>query len=245
MFLLSEDLDELAQMITMLGDVRLITIDPLTAYMGHKLDSHRATDVRGQLGPLADLAERSDVALSCITHPPKHTTQRAIDHFIGSQAFIAAARIGHMCIEEVDEDEHGNRVPTGRSLFTNPKNNVSRKMSTLAYRIIEKSLDNGIKAPCIVWEEIVDITADQAVVAATMTKNKRSDAAIFLADILANGPVLTKLIEDRATEHGLSKDQLKRAKQKLNIAAFKEHGKMDGPWFWALPQHAPDETTEQ
>jgi putative DNA primase/helicase len=108
MFLLSEDLDELAQMITKIGDVRLITIDPITAYMGHKLDSHRATDVRGQLGPLADLAERSDVALSAITHPPKHTTQRAIDHFIGSQAFIAAARIGHMSIEEVDEDEHGN-----------------------------------------------------------------------------------------------------------------------------------------
>jgi DNA polymerase bacteriophage-type len=240
MFLLAEDLDILAEMIAKLGDVRLITIDPITAYMGHKLDSHRATDVRGQLGPLADLAERSDVALSAITHPPKHTTQRAIDHFIGSQAFIAAARIGHMTIEEMEEDEHGNRTPTGRSLFTNPKNNISRKMSTLAYRIIEKPLDSGLKAPCIVWEEIVDITADQAVAAATMTKSRDgSSAVIFLSDILANGSVPVKLLEDRATERGLSKDQLKRAKQKMGIVAFKEHGKLDGQWFWALPQHAP------
>jgi DNA polymerase bacteriophage-type len=240
MFLLGEDLEELERMIAKTGDVRLITIDPITAYMGSKLDSHRATDVRGQLGPLADLAERSDVSLSAITHPPKHTSQRSIDQFIGSQAFIAAARIGHMTVEEVDEDEDGNRVPTGRSLFTNAKNNVSRKMSTLAYRIDEKQLDGGIHAPFVTWEEIVDLTADEAIAASMpSSKNKRSDAAIFLADILANGPVLVKLIDERATEHGLSKDQLKRAKQKLDLAAFKEQGKLDGPWFWALPHHAP------
>jgi hypothetical protein len=57
MFLLNEDLEELERMIRHIGDVRLITIDPITAYMGGKVDSHRATDVRGQLGPLADLAE--------------------------------------------------------------------------------------------------------------------------------------------------------------------------------------------
>jgi hypothetical protein len=238
MFLLSEDIDELERMITQLGDVRLITIDPITAYMGHKLDSHRATDVRGQLGPLADLAERADVALSAITHPPKHTSQRAIDHFIGSQAFIAAARIGHLAIEEMDEDEHGNRLPTGRSLFTNPKNNVSRKMSTLAYRIVEKPLDIGIKAACVTWEEIVDITADQAIAAAAPSKNKDGGGVqVFLSTILANGPVAVKLIEERAGAHGFSKQQLDRAKKKIGIAAFRE--KFDGGWFWALPQHAP------
>jgi putative DNA primase/helicase len=245
MFLLSEDLEELERMIVKTGDVRLITIDPITAYMGGKLDSHRATDVRGQLGPLADLAERLDVALSAITHPPKHATQRAIDHFIGSQAFIAAARIGHMAIEEISEDEHGNKMPTGRSLFTNPKNNVSRKMSTLAYRIVEKPLDGGIKAACVTWEEIVDITADQAIAATAPNKNRdKSGAQVFLFTILANGPVAVKLIEERAGAHGFSKDQLKRAKQKFEIVAFREKGKFDGGWFWALPQHAPDETTE-
>jgi hypothetical protein len=245
MFLLGEDLAELEKVINQVGDVRLITIDPITAYMGHKLDSHRATDVRGQLGPLADLAERADVALSAITHPPKHTSQRAIDHFIGSQAFIAAARIGHMAIEEMDEDEHGNRLPTGRSLFTNPKNNVSRKMSTLAYRIVEKQLDGGIKAAYVTWEEIVDITADQAVAAAASSKNKEPNGAtVFLLDILANGPVPIKLLEERAAVRGFSKDQLDRAKKKLRVAAFKAKDVKDGRWFWALPQYAPAETKD-
>jgi hypothetical protein len=30
------------------------------------------------------------------------------------EAFIAAARIGHMATEEIDEDDHGHRGPTGR-----------------------------------------------------------------------------------------------------------------------------------
>jgi hypothetical protein len=211
--------------------------------MGGKVDSHRATDVRGQLGPLADVAERTDVALSAITHPPKHTSQRAIDHFIGSQAFIAAARIGHMAIEEMDEDEHGNRLPTGRSLFTNPKNNVSRKMPTLAYRIVEKQLDSGITAPCVTWEEVVDITADQAVAAATPSKahGQQSGAVMFLLNILANGPVPVKLIEERAAACGFSMDQLKRAKKKIGIGAFKAEGVEHGGWLWALPQHAPQD----
>src|SRR5262249_46863365 len=54
MFLLNEDIDVLERMIKDIGEVGLVGIDPITAFMG-KVDSHRATDVRGQLGPLADL----------------------------------------------------------------------------------------------------------------------------------------------------------------------------------------------
>jgi DNA polymerase bacteriophage-type len=245
MFLLHEDLEELARAIRDVGDVRLITIDPITAYMGGKLDSHRTTDVRGQLGPLAELAERMDIAISAITHPPKHSTQRAIDHFIGSQAFIAAARIGHMAIEEMEEDEQGNRVPTGRSLFTNPKNNVSRKMPTLAYRVVAAQADD-IPITKIVWEEIVDITADQAVAAASPSKGRdRQGVVIFLLDMLTNGPVPKTTIEERADAHGFSRDQLKYAKKKIGTVAFKEKGKFDGGWFWALPQYAPQQEQDE
>ena len=245
MFLLGDDLEELEQMIIRLGDVFLVTIDPITAFMGsgNKLDSHRATDVRGQLGPLADLAERRDVALSAITHPPKHATQRAIDHFIGSQAFIAAARIGHLAIEEVDDD----KIPTGRSLFTNVKNNVSRKKPTLAYRIVEKSLTGDVTVANIVWEEIVDISADQAIAAAVPTRKERGqqiDIMLFLFNTLINGPVPAKLIEERATALNFSQDQLDRAKKKIGIVTFKERGKLKGSWFWALAQHAPNKESQ-
>jgi putative DNA primase/helicase len=248
MFLLNEDMEELEHSIKDTGDVRLVTIDPITAYMGggKNFDSHRATDVRGQLGPLADLAERLDVALSAITHPPKHSTQRAIDHFIGSQAYIAAARIGHMTIEEIEEDANGQNAPTGRALFTNPKNNVSRRKPTLAYRIVEKDLDGGVKAASVAWEEIVDITADQAVAAAMPSKSKeRGGAVMFLMDMVARGPAPISLIEERGSAHGYSPDQLKRAKQKLGVCTFRERGKIDGSWFWALPEDVPENTQQE
>ena len=247
-FLLAEDLDILEQVIHDVGDVGLVTVDPITAFMGGRLDSHKVTDVRSQLGPLADLAERLDVAISAITHPAKNAGPRAIDHFIGSQAFIAAARMGHLCVAEVEENEHGQRQPTGRKLFANPKNN---RMPTIAYRI--KAVDLGkdlagkeIETSCVVWEEPVAMTADEALAAAAPVKQRdqTSGPVVFLLDILANGPVPVKVIEERAAARGFSKDQLKRAKVKMCFVAFKEEGKIDGSWFWALPQHAPGGETE-
>src|SRR5262249_14946817 len=155
------------RMIKDIGEVGLVGIDPITAFMG-KVDSHRATDVRGQLGPLADLAERMDVAFSAVTHPAKAASQRAIDQFIGSQAFIAAGRIGHLCLEEIEREEgkpvrndDGSLKTTGRNLFTTAKCNVARKGTTLAYKIEEEAnaghdAETGeiITAPYVVWDPI-------------------------------------------------------------------------------------------
>jgi hypothetical protein len=144
-----------------------------------------------------------------------------------------------MAIEEVEEDEHGHRHPTGRSLFTNPKNNVSRKMPTLAYRIDEKQLDGGIKAAYVIWEDIVDITADQAIAATAPAKKTKSENVVeFLLDILAARPVPLEIIEQRAAAHGFSKDQLRYARQKIDIVTFKEKT-FQGRGFWSLPEHAP------
>src|SRR5262249_22590022 len=86
MFLLSEDLDKLDAILRDLGDVVLVAFDPITAFMGsgRGFDSHRATDVRSQLGPLRMLAEKHNIAFSVVTHPSKNPSQRAIDHFLGS-----------------------------------------------------------------------------------------------------------------------------------------------------------------
>lgn len=233
MFLLGEDIETLALVIRDVGNVGLVTLDPITAFMG-KLDSHRTTDVRDQLGPLAALAERTQVAVSAITHPPKAAGQRAIDHFIGSQAFIAAARIGHLCAQEIE-----NERSTGRVLFTNPKNNPHMAMPTLAYRIQslvvgqDPETNENIVPPFVVWEGVVPINADQAVAAAHTggRPGRKNEAKEFLERVLANGPVAVKRIEEEAAAHGLSKDQLRRAKAELSIKVWKDGA---GPWVWGL-----------
>jgi hypothetical protein len=234
MFLLAEDLEVLERAIADTGDVSLVTIDPITAYMGGKIDSHRATDVRSQLGPLKDFAERIGVRFSAVTHPAKNAGPRALDHFMGSQAFIAVARCGHLCVEEIEQDEHGHRQATGRLLFTNP-NNPRQRNPAIAYRItsaiggIDARSGAEVQTSTIVWEGAVDITADEAL-AATSTKKDHFGARMFLMDMLANGPAPVKLIEERAAARGLSKDQLDRAKRKMGGVTFKEK-KMEGGCF--------------
>jgi putative DNA primase/helicase len=217
--------------------------------MGGKVDSHKSTEVRSQLGPLKDIAERLDIAISAITHPPKSSGQRAIDHFIGSQAFIAAARIGHVCIAEVEEDEDGTKIPTGRILFTNAKNNAGVAMPTLAYRIVQAMVGqdsdhNMIVAPHIVWDGVVNVTSDQAVGAATSIgkKPKGNQHAVqkFLSEMLSSGlPVPQPSIQAEATKRGFSYDQLRTASQKLGVVKVKAPGK-DGGWTWRDPDQNPE-----
>ena len=127
MFMLGEDLEQLEAAIKAVGDVTLVTIDPITAFMG-KVNSSSPTEVRNQLGPLAQLAERTEVAITTITHPPKQSSQRSIDHFIGTQAFISAARIGHVCLPEMKVQD-GGLIRTGRNLFTQVTGNHQQMMS--------------------------------------------------------------------------------------------------------------------
>jgi phage N-6-adenine-methyltransferase len=251
LFLLGEDLDVLKQMIRDYGDVGLITIDPITAYMGHAkhFDSHRATDVRSQLSPLKTLAERTGVAISAVTHPPKNVGQRAFDHFIGSQAFIAAARLGHLCLEEMTENDAGGKQPSGRYLFTDAKPSIKAKQPTLVYRIVVVETDyldpdtgEPIEAPVIRWEGESELSADEAIAASRPGKMKGQNVREFLNDILAGGPVLQKTVIERGAGRGLSYDQLWRAKRMLGVEDFREKGVKGGPSYWAFSQHVPDDT---
>jgi hypothetical protein len=210
-------------------------------------DSHRATDVRSQLMPLKRFAEEFVIGISAITHPPKNASAQALDHFIGSQAFIATARIGHLCLIEMEEDEDGKRIPTGRRLFTNPKINIEARQPTLAYTVnvvdVEPDEETGvmIRAPVIQWEGEVAITAEEALAASRPTRGKERKTAMvdeFLRHILTGGPVLAAVIKAQAATHGFSEDQLRSARDRLSVVTLRDKTFPAGT-KWALPQHAP------
>jgi hypothetical protein len=94
MFNLGTDLELLRQKIAEVGDVKLVLIDPISAYLGTgKIDSFRTTDVRAVLGPLVDLANELGVAFVGIMHFNKKTdVTNALLRISDSLAFGAAAR---------------------------------------------------------------------------------------------------------------------------------------------------------
>jgi hypothetical protein len=55
-FNLTQDLDALEALITKLGDVGLVIIDPVDAYIGGNVDSHKNAAVRAVLEPISEMA---------------------------------------------------------------------------------------------------------------------------------------------------------------------------------------------
>jgi hypothetical protein len=247
-FLLAEDLAKLEQAIVQVGNVGLVCIDPITAYMGGKTDAHKTTEVRSQLGPLKDLSEHTNVAVSAITHPAKNAGARAIDHFIASQAFIAAARVGHACFEELEQDEDGGeQTPTGRTLFTHVKHSGSRKMPTLAYKIevvyIQPEPFVQIETTRVVWEKgAVNISADQAAVAGNgkgKAKAKEEEPASELMDCVrsmvdaGHGWCKQAEIASQAKALGYSDKELRTVRKRLALTSKRKGGAGKEGW-WEL-----------
>jgi putative DNA primase/helicase len=245
MFSLISDLDRLREKIIEMGEVRLVEVDPVSAYLGFgKVDSYRTTDVRAILGPLKDLAEELSVAIVGIMHfNKKIDVTNVLLRVSDSLAFVAAPRHVFGVIDDPDN---------GRKLVVSAKNNLAnaeQKKKSLAFHFDVKQVgvdarnDKPILAPFIVWEEgYVDVTANEALQAASENKAPAAvdEAKRFLLDMLANGPVAKKEIEDAAEGCEISLATLRRAKRILRVIAEKDRATPKGSWFWKLPPKEDD-----
>jgi putative DNA primase/helicase len=236
MFSLVTDLDLLRDKIKQVGDVKLVQIDPITAYLGNtngKMDSYRTTDVRAVLAPLVEFAAQLNVAIIGIMHFNKKTdVNNALLRISDSLAFGATARHVYAVVDDAEN---------GRKLFVKGKNNLAAAgTKSLAYRFggrevgADPKTQQTIFAPHILWEDKhVDVTASEAM-AATKSPAARDEAKKFLTDILANGPVLKTEIEEAARANGVAERTLCRAKSELGIKAEKKG--QSGQWQWRLPE---------
>jgi putative DNA primase/helicase len=240
MFSLIDDLQRLRRKIAEVGGVLAVLIDPISAYLGiGKVDSYRGSDVRAVLGPLKALAEDLQIAVIGIMHFNKKVdiTNVLLRTQI-SLAFVAAPRHVFGVIDDADNN---------RKLMVRAKNNLvdsGQKRQSLAFHFdvqhVGADLRNNkpIIAPFVVWEPgHVDISATEALQAASENKAPAAvdEAKRFLLDMLANGPVAKKEIEDAAEGSEISLATLRRAKRILKVIAEKDRATTKGSWFWRLP----------
>jgi putative DNA primase/helicase len=239
MFSLVTDLELLRQKVVEIGNVVLIVVDPMSAYLGvGKIDSYRTTDVRGVLSPLTDMAAELRLAIVGVMHFNKKTdVHNAMLRISDSLAYVATSR---SCYVVIDDPENN------RKLFMKAKNNLAPDMAALSYTFAtapvgqDSETHETITAPYVVWDnDYVNVTATEAMQAETSAARSshsgaRGIAKKFLVDMLANGPVLKNDIEDSAKGNGIAERTLFRAKAELDIVA-----KKDGPqggWRWHLPE---------
>jgi putative DNA primase/helicase len=106
-FSLKTDVDLLEAKAKEIADVRLIIVDPISAYMGGS-DGNGNVETREVLEPLAEMANRLHIAVVAVTHLNKGGgggNQTALHRFSGSIAFIAAARAAFAVLEDPENDE--------------------------------------------------------------------------------------------------------------------------------------------
>lgn len=210
---------------------KLVVLDPLSAFLG-KADSHRDSDVRAALSPMQNLLHEMGVAGLFVRHLTKAVGGSAMTRGMGSIAGVALSRSA-LIVGREDADD-----PTSMCVLARIKGNLGPSAPSLRYRPVGDPEDEDAP-PWIEWHGVSDKTADELVAAPDQPRSVVAEAADWLKLHLSYGPVPTKELFGDARAEGFSEASLKRAKERLPIDAFKEPGKMGGPWLWGLSKEAP------
>jgi hypothetical protein len=212
---LQSDLEQLGEKIEQIGDVSLIMIDPLNAFFGDQVDTHKMAAVRSVLARLQRFADRYDIAILGIMHPPKTIAGgKAINVVTGSLAFAAHARMGFLVTADLAD--------YARRYMLAFKNNLGALPDGLAFKITTTIVTLNVVAPKITWDSTpVHKTANEALAETAEAARERSTelrrAKEFLHELLADGPVLADEAKEKTEAEGSSKRTLRRARKKLRV----------------------------
>jgi putative DNA primase/helicase len=204
----------------------LLVIDPINAYLGSQLDTHRDAALRGAIAPVAALCERLGVACVFVLHLTKSGRDRAMYRGTGSIAYMAAARVVLLAGQDPENLEERAVVWV--------KGNLTAPPPSIAYKINEGQF---------YWRGESGLTAAQ-ILSPDVDTGKQSalkEAEAFLLDALADGPRPSREVEREADAAGISAMTLRRARKQAGVRTVPIHlvGKRGvQSWTWALSDKA-------
>lgn len=206
--------------------LKLVIVDPPTSYLGD-VDDHKNAELRRLLTPLKHWTAERRCSSIFNTHLNKGGGQKveAIFRVIGSVAWMAAVRAGHLIALDPDDPE--------KRLFVPMKSNLGRKPQALGYTIEDLGDDRGR----VKWLGTVDVTADQAV-NREKSKPKRVVASEWLVERFREK--LEWRSDDlfaAAKQANVSRDAIFDAKDRLNIPKARKVVAENGNtcWIWWVP----------
>ncbi len=226
-------------------DAALLLLDPLMSRLGD-LDTHRDSEVRQALEPLAALADRAKLAILGLIHHNKSGSSDALQLVMGSKAFTAVARSVSTVIPDPD-DESGQR-----RLFGTPKNNLgTTDLPTMSFHIGSHPIetDEGTAwTGQLIWGDEQADSIDEALRRSTDDPDARSataEASDWLTDYLSSqgGTAPSSDIKHEGQKAGHSHDALKRARR--GIKATLESSGFPRRTFWSLPGSQSEQQSEQ
>ena len=190
-------------------------IDPLQAFIPPDADMQSATKMRSVMRKLASTAEKHHCAVILIGHMNKNSNGKSSYRGLGSIDFQAAAR--SVLIVGRIKDEPEVRV------VCHTKSSLAPEGKAIAFRLDK---NNGFE-----WIGEYDISADELLNGEGKGQKTRK-AKEFLLEILADGGMAQKKIEEEAEKLGIKKKTLRNAKMELGIDSVKRGNQ----WYWMLSE---------
>ena len=201
-FSLKPHLDVLARTLHDNPDIKLVTIDPLSACL-EGVDTHKNADVRGVLKPLSDMAKRHGVAVVAIEHLNKNSQGSKMIHRIqGSVGLVGAARTAWGLVSDPSDPEY--------RILQVIKNNLAPSTGATGLRF--RIDDDGE----LDWDQKpVSHTLDELNLAAP--GRDASGEAIEWLETQLREPVAANDVYSRAKQAGISRRTIQRAKSELGV----------------------------
>ena len=191
---------------------KLIILDPLQAYLGAKVDMHRANEVRPVFKHLAAVAEKYECAIVLIAHLNKTAGMKAAYRMLGSVDITAAAR-SILIVGRIKNN------PTVR-VMVHSKSSLAPEGEPIGFELNPETGFAFIGKYHISVEELLD---------GISSVGKLDEAENFLETLFADvDEIPQKEIIAQAQSRNIAKRTLDEAKKKLRIGSIK----VGNQWFW-------------
>ncbi len=198
----------------------IVFIDPLVAYLGGRVDMHKANEVREVMEGLKTAAERSGTSIVTVRHLRKASSSKDIYRGMGSIDFTAACR----SVLFVEESK------SGVSMIRHIKANYAAKGPAIAYELTPgEPIDGGNvwSSGSFAWRGLVADIEQESV--CTTSAHARERARDFLFDLLKKGRMRATAVQAAAEKADISMATLNRAKRGVAYSV-----RRDEEWYWTL-----------
>lgn len=228
MYDLTRDLPVLEEAVRQIGDVQVVIIDPITAFMGGKNENSN-TDVREFAAPLSEMAERYKLAVVGVSHLNKKSDVQAAYRVLGSIGWTATARAIWFVAEDKEEESKKYMLPCG--------GNLGKKPTGLIYWLVDEevvSLEGPIESVrCEFEADAIEISPDD-VLAGARVLSAKEEAMEWLKDYLRDGPIAAGVVMREVEKEGIKKRTLDRAKKGLGVVSYQIRNGEGMKWVWRL-----------
>lgn len=210
---------------------KLVVLDPINAFIALEVNSHRDHHVRRVLGPLSQLAEKTNVAILALGHLNKSNEEDPLTRVGGSIAYVAAAR--QVLVAAADPNNEDRRI------LAPVKSNVARLNPPLAYRVEEAEISAGIKTSRIQWLDTAPEVDVRTLLKAPISEHRTLVPVVteIIRAVLTSGerPANEVKHEVREALGHVSEGVIAKARQLAGVVVRRRGFGRDGQWVWAVP----------